>query len=94
MYRICMSNKIELTVASKALFLAYANDAGNWGGIPLVGGNVGGSRADAGNLTDLKKKGLLCTFESDKLEWVSFTPAGIDYALENGVTGLHKAGVL
>lgn len=76
---------IELTEASKALFLAYAKDAGNWGGTPLVGGNVGGRKQDAGNLTDLKKKGLLSTFESDGLEWVSFTNLGRDYAYANDV---------
>ena len=76
---------IELTEASKALFLAYARDAGNWSGTPMVGGNVGGSKQDAGNLTDLKKKGLLSTFESDDLEWVQFTPAGIEYANSQGV---------
>jgi hypothetical protein len=31
---------MNLTEQSKALFLAYAKDAGNWGGTPLVGGNV------------------------------------------------------
>ncbi len=76
---------IELTEASKTLFLAYAADAGNWGGTPLVGGNVGGSKQDAGNLTDLKKKGLLVTFKSDNLDWVSFSDAGIAYARANGV---------
>lgn len=76
---------IELTEASKALFLAYAKDAANWSGTPLVGGNVGGSKQDAGNLTDLKKKGLLTTFKSDGLEWVSFTNLGRDYAYAMGV---------
>lgn len=76
---------IELTEASKKLFLAYAKDAGNWSGTPLVGGNVGGSKQDAGNLTDLKKKGLLSTFESEGLEWVQFSDLGIEYAKANGV---------
>ena len=80
-----MIEKIELTEASKALFLAYAKDSGNWSGTPLVGGNVGGSKEDRGNLTDLKKKGLITTFKSDGLDWVSFTPLGVEYAKSNGV---------
>jgi len=76
---------IELTEASKALFLAYAKDAGNWSGTPLVGGNVGGSKEDRGNLTDLKKKGLITTFRDEGCDWLSFTPAGKAYAAELGV---------
>jgi hypothetical protein len=76
---------ITLTEASLALFTAYAKDAGNWGGTPMVGGNVGGSKQDAGNLTDLKKKGLVTTFDSDGCEWVSFTPAGVEFAANLGV---------
>lgn len=76
---------IELTEASKKLFIDYAADACNWGGTPLVGGNVGGSKEDRGNLTDLKKKGLLSTFKSDNLDWVSFTEKGIAYAKELGI---------
>lgn len=79
------TNTTEITEASKSLFVAYAKDAGNWGGTPLVGGNVGGSKQDAGNLTDLKKRGLLTTFESDRLQWVSFTDAGVTYAKSLGI---------
>ena len=78
-------NAIILTDASKALFVAYANDAGNWNGTPMVGGNVGGSKEDRGNLTDLKRKGLLTTFRDEGLDWVSFTDAGLDYAKSIGI---------
>ena len=74
-----------LTEASKALFLAYAEDAGNWSGTPCVGGNVGGSKADAGNLTDLKKKGLVTTYRDEGCEWVVFTPVGVEFAKANGI---------
>lgn len=47
----------------------------------MVGGNVGGSREDNGNLTDLKKHGLLSTFE-----FVSFTDKGRATAEFYGVT--------
>ena len=76
---------INITDQSKALFLAYARDAGNWNGTPLVGGNVGGSKEDRGNLTQLKITGLLKTFQDEGLTWVSFTDLGRVYAKENGV---------
>ena len=72
----------QLTEASQKLFVDLANDACNWSGTPLWGGNVGGSKADNGNLTDLKKHGLVSTFESDRLEWVSFEPAAVALAKE------------
>lgn len=76
---------MNITEASKALFLAYAKDAGNWSGTPLVGGNVSGSKEDRGNLTQLKKAGLLTTFDYDGFTWVQFTDAGVAFAAENGV---------
>jgi hypothetical protein len=67
---------IAMTSASERLFEAYVRDAGNWSGTPLVGGNVGGSKEDRGNLTHLKKLGLIKTFESEGCLWLSFTDAG------------------
>lgn len=76
---------MEITETSKAVFLAYAKDAGNWSGTPMVGGNVGGSKEERGNLTQLKKAGLIRTFDSDGWKWISFTDAGIKFAAENGI---------
>lgn len=76
---------VNITETSKKLFLDYASDAGNWSGTPLVGGNVGGSKEDRGNLTQLKRAGLLTTDVSEGLTWVYFTEAGFKYARENGV---------
>ena len=86
---------MDLTKQSKALFIEYAKDAGNWSGQPLVGGNVRGSKARNGNLTDLKQKGLITTWEEEReglngraktpLVWLSFTDAGIAYAAEQGI---------
>ena len=74
---------IDLTPASEKLLIDYADDAGNWGGRPLVGGNVGGEPADKGNLTDLKIKGLVETdtdpTDRPDLAWLSFTPLGIKF---------------
>lgn len=75
----------NITSESLAVFLAYAKDAGNWSGTPLVGGNVGGSKEERGNLTQLKRAGLITTFKSDGEKWVSFTDAGIAFAAEHGV---------
>jgi len=76
-----MSN---ITEASLTIFLAYAKDADNWNGTPLVGGNVGGSKEDRGNLTQLKRAGLIETFQDDGL-WIKFTAAGKVLAAENGI---------
>lgn len=77
-----------LTEGSKALFLALAEDAPNWSGQPLFGGNVGGDRSSVGHLTDLKKKGLLETTQDEddsKCCWVHFTDLGIAYGTAYGI---------
>ncbi|MFR9773046.1 hypothetical protein [Nocardia sp. SC052] len=74
-----------ITDKSLELFLAYARDAGNWSGTPLVGGNVGGSKEDRGNLTQLKRAGLIETFRESGDTWIEFTDAGKALAQEHGV---------
>ena len=77
---------INITEASKALFLALAEDADNWGGTPLLGGNVDITKEERGNLTQIKKAGLIETFTDELGEcWVDFTAAGKAYALELGI---------
>ena len=76
---------INITETSKNLFLAFARDAGNWSGMPCVGGNVGGSKEDRGNITQLKKAGLITTFADEGQTWVLFTKAGIEFAKAAGV---------
>lgn len=76
----------SITEASRAVFLAYAKDAGNWNGSPLVGGNVGGSKAERGNLTQLKKAGLIETQLDEGNTWIYFTQLGREYARELGVS--------
>lgn len=82
-----MSKQIELTVESKKLFIDLAEDADNWNGTPLWEGNVGGGSVANGNLTDLKKKGLLTTDldPEDDCIWVIFTEAGKEYAESLGI---------
>ena len=77
---------MKITEASMNLFLAFAKDAGNWNGSPLVGGNVGGSKEDRGNITQLKRAGLITSFTDEGLTWINFTNAGTALALEHGIT--------
>jgi hypothetical protein len=70
-----------ITEQSKMLFLAYAADAINWNGEPLVGG----SKEERGNLTQLKVAGLVETFRDEGQTWLSFTAAGKALARENGI---------
>ena len=76
---------MNITNASAELFLAYAKDACNWNGTPLVGGNVGGSKEERGNLTQLKRAGLITTFADEGLTWIAFTESGKAFAAEHGV---------
>ena len=81
---------MTITEQSKALFIAYVEDAPNWRGMPLVGGNVSQNYppyVDKGNLTHLKKLGLVETevFADDpRCTWLMFTQAGKKYAEELG----------
>ncbi len=77
---------MNLTPDSLALFLAYAKDAGNWSGTPLVGGNVPDTTPEAkGNLTDLKRKKLISTFRDEGNTWLTFTEKGFFLAKEHGI---------
>lgn len=78
---------MKITEQSKALFMAYANDADNWSGEPLVGGTVKSNnpKEDRGNLTQLKRAGLVETFTDDNGTWLRFTDAGRAYAKTLGV---------
>jgi hypothetical protein len=78
--------QLKITYTSFEVFMAYARDAGNWSGTPCIGGNVGGSKEERGNLTQLKRAGLIQTFKSDRCDFVEFTPAGRAFALEMGIT--------
>jgi hypothetical protein len=72
----------NLTTQSLALFLELANDAGNWGGSPLFQGD----KAQCGNLSDLKRHGLIYTSEDDDgCVFVDFTDAGISFAKSCGI---------
>lgn len=80
---------MELTETTLKLFLAYAKDAGNWSGTPLMGagGNVSrDERAERGNVTQMKQAGLVKTFRYEGCNWIEFTPAGVEFAAKHGVT--------
>ena len=77
--------KHNITSRSLGVFLIYAKDAGNWNGQPLVGGNVGGGPEERGNLTQLKKVGLITTEIDEKLVWIQFTDKGKALAAEYGI---------
>jgi hypothetical protein len=76
---------MNITEKSLSVFIAYAKDASNWSGTPLVGGNVGGSKEERGNLTQLKQAGLLTTFTERGEAWIEFTESGKALALTHGI---------
>ena len=52
----------RLAPATLARFIEYAEDADNWDGNPLIGGNVGGDASDKGFVLNMKKAGLVTTW--------------------------------
>lgn len=77
--------QMSITDQSLQLFLAYAKDAGNWGGTPMVGGNVDGSKEARGNLTQLKRAGLITTWVDEGIAWLAFTAEGVTLAKLHGI---------
>jgi len=67
---------MKLTPQSLALFLSLAEQADSWSGTPLL--EI--TSEERGNLTQLKKAGLLSTFEHDGDDWVRFSEEGKAYA--------------
>lgn len=57
----------------------------NWGGMPLIGGNTGGTKEQRGNLTQLKRAGLIWTVTDETGTWLGFTAAGREFAAANGI---------
>ena len=76
---------MSITSKSLELFLAYARDAGNWSGTPLIGGNVGGDVEGRGNLTQLKRAGLIRTLTAEGNTWILFTGSGRALAASHGI---------
>jgi hypothetical protein len=81
---------VNITDRSKTLFVEYAKDAGNWNGNPLVGlgGNVtteSTAKEERGNLTQLKKAGLVTTFNDGRDQFLDFTDKGREYAESLGI---------
>ena len=73
-----MFDLTTLTDTSRRLFLDLYNDAPNWSGQPMLNGNVKTDVHLRGNVTDLKKHGLIETFTDEGQTWVQFTDAGIE----------------
>lgn len=78
--------EVTMTIASATLFDALARDAGNWSGTPMIGAgaNVQTDLATRGNLTQLKRLGLITTFEDRGDTFVQFTATGAQLAFERG----------
>jgi hypothetical protein len=72
---------MSITDASLKLFIALANAAGDWNGEPLFEGG----KAERGNLTQLKRTGLVTSFTDEGCTFVSFTDAGKALAADHGI---------
>ena len=73
-----------MTEETEKLFVELVADAWNWAGMPLWDGNVAGSKERRGNLTNLKRMGLVKTEKRDGLTWVIFTAEADKLAVAMG----------
>jgi len=71
----------NISADSLSLFIELASDAENWNGQPLL--NI--TKEQRGNLSDLKKKGLVTTFRDEGCDWADFTDVGIAFAAKHGI---------
>lgn len=69
---------MKLTADSESLFRSLVDDAGNWSGTPIVEL----TSAQKGNMTDLKRNGLLTTQADRGCTFAYFTAQGIELAKE------------
>lgn len=76
-----MATTTNITEASLALFKALAEDAANWSGTPPAWVTA----EERGNLTQLKRAGLLKTFVDEGDPFAQFTDAGVAFAAEHGI---------
>lgn len=75
-----MKTRTDITPKSLELFLALAEDAPNWSGTPMADVTA----AERGNLTQLKRAGLLTTYVDEGVPFAVFTAAGVALAAEHG----------
>ena len=71
---------MNLTPKSEELFKQFCDSTWDWSGTPLL--EITSNQR--GNLTDLKRKGLVNTDTDEGCEWVHFTKKGYDYANSQG----------
>ena len=76
------AKSVSLPVGSATALLAWANDAGNWSGSPMVNDTFG--RSTGGYVAKLVAAGMVTTCEDGEETFVSFTEAGITAAEQLG----------
>ena len=79
------SRGVKLTDTSLKLFIELAEDAKNWHSVIPTDGNVKITKKLRGNLTNLKRAGLITVKRVDGSSWLLFTPKGEEYADELGI---------
>jgi len=72
---------MNITDKSLEVFASYAEDAINWDGVPLLSGDA----AERGNITQLKKAGLIETATDEGCTWIHFTDDGKALAESMGI---------
>lgn len=76
---------VRLTDASLRLFIELAEDARNWHNVIPTDGNITITKKLRGNITNLKRAGLIVMREERGSSWLLFTPKGEEYADQLGI---------
>lgn len=76
---------LGLPLKSFEFFRDLAEDAPNWSGAPLIGGNVGQGRSNGGMTRKLVDAGLITTITEEGDTWAAFTDAGKAAAAKIGI---------
>jgi hypothetical protein len=77
--------QVKLTDTSLKLFIELADDAKNWHNVIPTDGNVKITKKLRGNVTNLKRAGLVVVRDEGGSSWLLFTPKGEEYAGELGI---------
>lgn len=76
---------VKLTNTSLRLFVELAEDAKNWHNVIPTDGNIKITKKLRGNVTNLKRAGLIVVREDRGSSWMLFTPKGEEYADQLGI---------
>lgn len=77
------ATEIPMTLATQALFKSIVDDLPNWSFMAPTFNHA--DSAKRGNLTNLKRRGLITTCQDEGISWISVTDEGKAVAKATGI---------